>query len=358
MNTCEKRLSQDMQILTKKIKDKIEDIDAIILCGGYGRGEGAWIQSQSKEEVFPYNDYDVCVVTNSKVTSKFISELEKEIANEIGIKWIDIDIKTKKQLSDLKTTIKNVDLKYASKIIYGDSKILSIIPDLFQEEISYLDIETLYFTRLWPFMGSLSEAGFTAFNTEDARFFKNQIAKALLAVIDVLLIKHKKYVTSYRQRLASAIELYPEKEWLLSLGRWALNEKLYPSSDKMSRDEVIRLYSEVYTIFKKEMSIALSTYYLFGFNGVWSLDVNFIFMPYYFSRRIYHYIIKRSMLFERSLLIRRAQNYLFFAYNHGDINTALVKKAIRLIQKLDRNINNELSWNQARLKIAQIRNEG
>jgi hypothetical protein len=38
--------------------------------------------------------------------------------------------------------------------------ILKEIPDINPSNISTVDIETLYFTRLWTFMGSLSEKGF------------------------------------------------------------------------------------------------------------------------------------------------------------------------------------------------------
>ncbi|WP_313567194.1 hypothetical protein, partial [Empedobacter sp.] len=218
LDICNRRLESDIKIIRNSVLQRLSQIDAIILCGGYGRGEGSWIIDKSTKKVYPYNDYDLYIVTDMKPSSRKISEIENEISKKVGLKWIDIDTITKKKLTNLKPSIKNIDLKYASKIIYGDKNILKEIPDINPSNISTLDIEILYFTRLWTFMGSLSETGFTDLNIEEARFFKNQMAKALLACVDVLLLQNNQYDTSYIKRLKIAIGLYPEKEWLTNLG--------------------------------------------------------------------------------------------------------------------------------------------
>jgi len=53
------------EILSSHIKIILEELkaykkDAVILCGGYGRGEGGWFM---KDGTFkPYNDYDLFLV--------------------------------------------------------------------------------------------------------------------------------------------------------------------------------------------------------------------------------------------------------------------------------------------------------
>jgi hypothetical protein len=194
-------------------------------------------------------------------------------------------------------------------------------------------------------------------NIEEARFFKNQMAKALLACVDVLLLQKNQYDTSYIKRLNIAIGLYPEKDWLRKLGKWALDEKLFPSSKCMSGKEVRKLYDEVHNIFRNEMISALSKHYMLKFNNSLMYDINVLLMPYYFTRRIYHLVLRRNQEFETSIKIRRVQNYLFFAYKEGNIDESMVLKANKLLNKLE-NINCNLDWHQARLKIAKIRNGG
>jgi predicted nucleotidyltransferase len=160
LEICNRRLNSDIEIIRNIILQRFSRIDAIILCGGYGRGEGSWIIEKSTKKVYPYNDYDLYIVTDMKLSLKKISEIENEISKKVGLRWIDIDTITKVKLTNLKPSIKNIDLKYASKIIYGDMNILKEIPDINPSNISTVDIETLYFTRLWTFMGSLSEKGF------------------------------------------------------------------------------------------------------------------------------------------------------------------------------------------------------
>lgn len=67
--------------------------------------------------------------------------------------------------------------------------------------IGELDLDILYKTRMWTLLGSWS-GPFRDIEGEDARFFRNQMAKCVLAACDMILIKNRAYSTSYKRGLS------------------------------------------------------------------------------------------------------------------------------------------------------------
>ncbi len=158
----------------------------------------------------------------------------------------------------MRPSIFNYDLKYASKVIWGDANILQMIPDISASSLPIEEVETLFFTRLWAFLGCLDESGLSVDRTGDnARFFRNQMAKAVLAVIDTLLSRKKAYHSGYRERVARFAKHYPEKgRSAFSLSEWALEEKLKPKGVAMSQSAITALYGDVHKHFFSEMYCA------------------------------------------------------------------------------------------------------
>ncbi len=193
------------EIINSHIKIIIEGLskykkDAVILCGGYGRGEGGWFIENGTFK--PYNDYDLLLVLEKKIPNHEIQILRKKLATKIGIRWVDITQKTPQELKKLRLSIYNYDLKYVSKVIGGDYSILKLIPNFDASKLPLKEGEILFFTRLWTLLGCLNEKGFQIqFNKEEARFFRSQMAKAILAVVDVLLLQRGAYHPSYRKRI-------------------------------------------------------------------------------------------------------------------------------------------------------------
>ena len=114
------KLKNDLDIIVEKIK-YINPI-AIILYGSYGRGEGAWYDDKFGSKL-PYNDYDILIILKSLISKIELKRIKKSLHKEINIKWIDLSQKTEKNIKNLNSSIFNYDLKYASKVIYGDTKI-------------------------------------------------------------------------------------------------------------------------------------------------------------------------------------------------------------------------------------------
>ncbi len=130
-----KRLTADLKLIRECLID-FQPL-SIILYGGYGRGEGSWVW-YNNENCVPYNDYDILMILEKKIPEEIIKSIRKKLAQDIGIRWVDIGQKTPKELKKLRPSIYNYDLKYASKVIYGEEYILDQIPHI---DVSKLPLE-------------------------------------------------------------------------------------------------------------------------------------------------------------------------------------------------------------------------
>ncbi|MFC1542949.1 hypothetical protein ACFL4K_00230 [Candidatus Neomarinimicrobiota bacterium] len=347
------KLQSDLHVITGALSEL--QPHALILYGGYGRDEGSWIETEAGD-VAPYNDYDILAIVKRPVAVEELKKLGKELAAQIGIRWVDVGQKTTAQLARLKPSIYNYDLKYASKVIWGDADVLNLIPEMDPALLPLKEAETLFFTRLWTFLGSLEEGGFRQVLSGDAsRFFRNQMAKAVLAVVDGWLLMKAAYHPSYRKRVRRFADLYPDKKATLELAEWALHEKLRPQAPKMSPDEVLDLYHLVYRLYFADMLTILGRYYGRVAKGPEQIIRAMCWSPYALIYRLGMLLIRRTRAHERGLRLRAVQLYLAMAYREGEIDDRRLRKGICLLRRLDPAVSPDLTWHQARLRVAELR---
>ncbi|MDD5014029.1 MAG: hypothetical protein PHW73_02860 [Atribacterota bacterium] len=349
------------EILSSHIKIILEGLktykkDAVILCGGYGRGEGGWFIEEGALK--PYNDYDLLLVLEEKISNNELQLLRKRLATKIGIRWVDITQKTPQELKKLGLSIFNYDLKYASKVIDGDDSILKLISNFNASKLPLKEGEILFFTRLWALVGSFDERGFKVQHSlDDSRFFYSQMAKAILAVVDVLLLMKNKYHLSYKEKIKRFIVLYSEDRELCKLSKWALKEKLNPSSEKINQKDMQSFYNKVHKHFFIQMMKFFSYYYNREVNDVYDIERHTKYSFDHLIRRLGYFMIKRSFRGEKILAIKMAQMFIAGAYEDGNINKELFRKGLEYMRYIDSSIPGKLSWDKARILVAQMRNE-
>lgn len=340
-------------LVTEMLQALKKEPYAIFLCGGYGRGEGAWIEDADGNPN-PYNDYDFVVITDTPFAQDQYTQLRRELANHIGIEWIDIDCYTPQDLRKMKITIKNVDLVYASKLVYGDAKILSKIPKQEKEKIGEYDILKLYQTRIWTFLGAW-QGDFHNLSRNDARFFKNQMAKATLAACDIYLITKKQYTPLYSERVERICNTFKDNITLCEQARWALSEKLRPSSDNMAKEEMENLYFRTKTVFCNAMAEAFSgkaKYFLYP-----NLTKRYYLLyTDHLLRDCYNRLFRHSAIITKALDVFLAQNYVFMANENTKINEAYLKEASVLLMKWGYIHEPEVNWNLMHNIVADARN--
>ena len=202
------------------------------------------------------------MISDFKVDKKKLDIIRKELAKKIGISWVDISFKPRKKLKNLKATIFNFDLKYGSRVIYGDESIVDDIPFFSPKEISFFDIRILFFTRMFTLIGCCDNRAFIdgISDQNSAMFFRSQLAKAVLATVDAILISFKSYNSSYIKRIEMVHELEEYKRYK-DLFDWSLKQKLKPSKDMLNSLEVKDIYKQVINLFMSVFVEKLSVYY-------------------------------------------------------------------------------------------------
>jgi hypothetical protein len=351
------KLDTHLQQIVENVVSLCPELRAIILYGGYGRNEGSWIIEEGGD-CRPYNDYDILLVIENKIPNCIIDSLRKDLAKQIGIRWVDIGQKTPVELKKLKPSIYNYDLKYASKIIQGDPNILNFIPEIDASKLPLKEGETLFFTRLWTLLGSLDGKGFSVdLKGEESRFFRNQMAKAALAVVDVLLLQKGAYHPSYKERVKRLSKLYPKKIGLCELAEWALEEKLFPKAPNMEAYEIEKLYQKVHHHFFSEMYGLLTKCYRCKIDNPKGIERHLKWGIANLIKRVGWIVLRRNMNWEKRRAVNVAQSYIAAAFNNDVNYKEFLQEGVSCIRYLDKSFAANASWNEARVRVAELRME-
>ncbi len=350
-------LERDLRLIVASCLERFPNLRAIILYGGYGRGEGSWYQD-SDGAWHAYNDYDVLIVSEKRAPKTELGALEKRLAKKIGIRWVDLGLKTSADLRAWNQSILSYDTKYASKVLYGDASVLDEIPEVKADRLPWVEARVLYQVRLYTLLGSLGPNGMAVtLHDEEARFFRNQMAKAILAAVDVLLLAHGRYHASYRERVRRVLELYPDRQNLQELCPWALSEKLRPQAPEMKPHEVARLYHSARDLFLREMYPALSKEFGRRIEGPLDVVRASRWLPTALLKRIYWVAKFRGLRMEREQAVFFAQAFLVSAFRRDGIHEPDLRHAILHLRFADPGISASLDWNQARIEASRLRME-
>ncbi|BDY04072.1 hypothetical protein [Ferrimonas sp. YFM] len=354
MIEIEEKLKSDIEKIKKITLSMLnrDNIISIYLYGGYGRDEGSWVleKEDGQTRVKPYNDYDIALIVKNKFSLSELRKLEDELKQHLEVKWIDLSQYKTINLKLFKPTIKNYDFKYASKWIYGDKDVLGNIPTIDRKSITLKDVETLYITRLWTLLGSFPEKGLVEMSKEEEMFFRNQMAKSILAIVDNILVLNKDYDASYIKRV-KILENHSNDNDLLDLSKWALEEKLFPKSEGMSAEQVKELYEKVNTLYFKYFYSTLSLYYKRKIERPEDIDKYIIYNPMDLIKRKIKKFVLNDERRELNMHLSILQGYIGYYYfnmtkEHAD--------KIKMVMKKEFNFFSD-DMDEIRLKVADLR---
>ncbi len=178
---------------------------ALVLLGGYGRGEGSPMIGPDGEEL-PFNDYDLIVVTDSldPLLKRELKQLEKKLSEAIDLP-VDLYPYLDSALPKCEFSLLNYEMRYGHRVIRGDPKILDAMPEYAHDAIPLSEGTRLLMNRgklLLTIKQRLAQPE-PLTREERMRFFKF-LFKADLAFGDCALLLRGAYDLSYvvkRQRL-------------------------------------------------------------------------------------------------------------------------------------------------------------
>lgn len=217
----DKKIEQDMKAICKEVLDRVKNVEAIMLTGGFSRGEGA-VKTQNKK-VFPYNDYDIQVVSNMKYSKEETDKIATDISKKLGYKgivnfypfskdkqnmkdnfYIDLKTDSEKDLSKMLPRIRTYELRNNSMLLHGKD-IRQLIPNYNLKEIPLSEGAKLLLDR----MSQLVEY-YSTERKHDDEFLMYIIQQVYAACCTSLLLLNRKYEIGYKRAMEILKSCYKE----------------------------------------------------------------------------------------------------------------------------------------------------
>lgn len=253
-----------LDMVIKGILDLMSNhVQAIVLTGGFGRGEGGVYKN--KDGYHLVNDLDIAVFVKDNychVKKKYSSLLEQLGSNlqahAKGLKQIDIHITNRWVYRFVPNLVIYYEIKNGYKTIYGSVNLSKLMPDLKADNLPIFD-GTNYFRSRGSGM-LLPALYFLTNNLDHPKIRKNfqiEMQKACLAMGDAILLMARQYHYSYQERLhrVKTLEknnnIVPERLLgkVTTLYCWGSERKLRPSFEWAGNKAMIEKWFEVRNTF-------------------------------------------------------------------------------------------------------------
>jgi len=229
-------------------------IEAVLLGGGYGRGEGGVMHTEKGDR--PYNDLEfyVCLRGNRHLNEQR-HRLALEVLGEILTPRAGIDIEFKitsiATLQRAPVSMFTYDLLMGHRLIFGDpASVERLDHHRNAEDIPPDESTRLLMNRCSGLLFAQERLGRAEFTACDADYVQRNLAKAELAFGDALLAAHGKYHWSCpeRHRRLQHLSPTPTLEWMEKVRAHHVSGvlfKLHPERSRASRDELRTRHLEI-----------------------------------------------------------------------------------------------------------------
>lgn len=226
---------------------------ALVLLGGYGRGEGGVIRERGEER--PHNNIDFLLVTTpwSALRKKTLKRrLDAALApivmdEEIGI---DTGVISAFELQHAPARVFFFDLRWGHRTILGDSTLIPLLAPLAATEIEMEDVHNLLVNRasLLVINDALLDRGIASEN--EARFIIKHLMKSIIGHGDAFLFTHKRYHASYLEKQWRMREFANVVPGLAELYEIAAEFRFSPDYTRYRREDLIPFTERVRSILR------------------------------------------------------------------------------------------------------------
>lgn len=218
----------------------------IIITGSMGRGEASIISHNNTFKIL--NDVDIYLVCD-QVEQEHLHNISVEIKSNLEVDFADIGFISIKDLETLPCTMQNYDLKYGSRVVYGDKYILKSIPDYTLKMMNKKYFSQLFINRI---------AGILSCEIEEKnnQYRETQLIKFFISLGDNYLFREKGlYSPSYFERKLLFTNNYQGSQILGECIELSYSMKLDPmlnySVHKL--EEILKDRAQFMNIIKKEI---------------------------------------------------------------------------------------------------------
>jgi len=268
--TFEAKIASDMAAVRAAVLSVVDEAEltALVLGGGYGRGEGGIFVVDGEERV--YNDYDFFVVVpfnDRRRRGALSAKLDVVKANMEPACGVHVDFSPPmplSQLARLPYEVMYMEAKAGHHVVIGPADVFEALPDYNPSRPPLDECARLFMNRgvgLLLSRTTLNQR--TPLNTEDHEFVVRNINKAMMAMGDSVLYLRGDYSPSYveRRRRFSTQDLdgVPGGDALRAIYEASLDFKLRPrhevpagkTLDEWHR-EITAYYLQVFLWFERQ----------------------------------------------------------------------------------------------------------
>lgn len=178
-----------------------EDLIALVLGGGFGRGDGCVVFSNGRE--MPYNDVDLFLITTTPFLrhGKATAELAHKYEHILGVAVDFSRPQTLRMIAQWPATLMWQELALGHRVLYGDADVLlNSVPNCVLQPLPAIEAGRLLLNRgagvAWAQLVALGLAP-----QPDPTFVARNYFKCAMAIPDALLIAQGRYSSDPREKL-------------------------------------------------------------------------------------------------------------------------------------------------------------
>lgn len=250
MNKFEKHHKLFSEIVNVIKDNSIGELPSIILYGSFSKYEGNWDLNGNI-----INDIDLILIKENGCDIKK-HRIESALLKAFGPDFVDINVIQKAKIGKLPKSIFSYDLYENGKVLNGNIDLEEF--QFPKERIPLKDIEILFRTRLWTFIGSYPITGIKKLDAAEKKKFNYQMSKAIFACIDCIAVLRKEYQSKNTDKIewASKQQEFKIYHHLLDFAQDVkINGNLINGFDSE------KLLSQVAAIFEKSFTLGLNKFF-------------------------------------------------------------------------------------------------
>jgi hypothetical protein len=251
-DAVESRIGYDQQLISAAVMDAVpaQQFRALVLIGGYARGEGGFRHVDGKPE--PYNDYDYFLVVGGmtpaavQVLKAQLLELGHVLTARVGVE-VDLAVLRLEALPRAEYSLMHAEMLWGYRVVAGDAAILAAMP-----RMPFAGLALAEFTRLMLNRGSLllmnrnALATGTSGEPRQREQFMKYLFKAVLACGDARLAAAGQYHPSYSEKWQRLQRLHWDgQERFLPQYRMALEAKFHPAYEQYAAARLEKCLQQV-----------------------------------------------------------------------------------------------------------------
>jgi hypothetical protein len=191
--SAELRIGRHQCIIVDAVLQAIgeENLTAIIMIGGYGREEGAYVKLE--DGYGPYNDYDYFLVfkgTSKKRAQQLLQKIP-DLDHVVGVE-VDFYPLLNNKIGKLEYSLMNAEMQLGHQVIWGDESVLQPMQAMPLSQLNLKEFERLLTNRGCLLLMNHID--------NEHEHLSKYINKAWLAIGDSLLALAGKYELSYARK--------------------------------------------------------------------------------------------------------------------------------------------------------------